>query len=77
MQKNNIMEMIAESLNEEVKYIKIFREGHFPGVIDREKNNPTFIYFKRCVEYQELALPIMKYVYNRTLCLQNYRLNIN
>lgn len=45
-QKNKIMVQIANDLNEQIKYINIFRDWHTPGVIERESGNPTFIYLK-------------------------------
>ena len=38
------------------------------------EQDPRIAYFKKCLQEQDLALPILDKIYKKTLCLNNYLL---
>lgn len=70
------MRAVAERLEDKVRSIDLFREGHQSGVQAKYEDDPKFQYFLSCTEDREVVLPVLQYVHNKTLCLQSYTLSI-
>ena len=68
--------MITKKLTDRLKYMTIFKDVHREAVQDKHKNDPLVIFFNQCNIDQELVLPVLEYVHDKTLCLQSYTLSI-
>lgn len=72
----NIMKEVADRLEEKIKYINIMKNGNSPMVQEKHRDDPKFQYYLKCQENDDSVLPLLDYVYNKTLCLQGYTLSI-
>ena len=72
----DIMQEIADRLEEKIKYINIIKNGNSPMIQEKYIDDPKFQYYLKCVEYEESVLPLLDYVYNKTLSIHEYTLSI-
>ena len=70
------MQQVAENLEENIKYIEIYRNYHTAGMQHDHQYDPKFAYFIQCARDEELMLPVLQYVHKKTLCLLSYTLSI-
>lgn len=70
------MHEIAENLKERIKYINIYKEGNREIIQEQYAKDPKFQWFQVCRDTHETVLPVLHYVYKKTLCLKSYTLSI-
>ena len=70
------MKDIAENLEDRIKYLKIYSIGYKEKIKEDYAKDPKFQWFKVCSENNETILPVLHYVYKKTLCLKSYTLSI-
>ena len=61
-------------IQDTLRYVEIFREGHRDAMFLQYKNDPKFVWFTNANEEREVVLPILNHILDKTLCLNNYRL---
>jgi hypothetical protein len=61
---------VGQRLRDTLKYNEIFKTAHLQSTADRFRDDPRLVYFKQCNDVDnELVLPVLDHVYDKTLCL--------
>jgi hypothetical protein len=67
---SDALRAVGQRLRDTLKYNAIFKTAHLQSTSDRFRDDPRLVYFKQCNDVdQELVLPVLDHVYDKTLCL--------
>lgn len=69
------MMTINEEIKEKLKYINMFKQDSGASINELHKDDAKFQYYVRCKQDLEIALPLLDKIFDKTLCLKNYRLS--
>ena len=68
---------IGERLRDQIKYIQVYKNSHLHSTRDKHENDAKFAYFDQCYNVDnELFLPLLDQVHNKTLALSGYTLSM-
>lgn len=75
-EEQNVLKDIAENLEEKVKYSQVYKDSNREIVRELFDKDPKYHWFRICSESYETVLPVLHYVFRKTLCLKSYTLSI-